>query len=199
MTNPAEEFPAQAPEAPAPPAAPPPPPQSAPPAPALAPAVNDPRRKKPFLAAILSLVPGLGQVYVGYYKRGFINAITIAVLVSFMSLGVEALAPLVGIFMGFFYLYNIVDAGRRASLYNQALAGGAEIELPEDFKTPGLRGSIVGGAALILIGLIILSNTAFGASLEWLEDWWPLAVIGFGAYLVVKAMQEKSAGNTSDE
>ena len=188
MTNTAEEFPTQAPAAPAAP-------QPAPPAPILAP-VKDPRRKKPFLAAILSIMPGLGQVYVGYYKRGFINAITVAVLISFMNLEIEPVMPLIGIFLGFFWLYNIVDAGRRASLYNQALAGGAEIDLPEDFKTPGLRGSIIGGAALILVGLIILSHTAFGASLAWLEDWWPLAVVGFGAYLVFKAMQEKSAGES---
>ncbi len=187
MMNPAEEFPAQAPAAPA---------QPAPPAPALAPAVNDPRRKKPFLASVLSIMPGLGQVYVGYYKRGFIHAITVALLITFLAAGIIALAPLVGLFLAFFWLYNIVDAGRRASLYNQALAGGTAVELPEDFKAPSLGGSIAGGAALIVIGLILLSHTLFGASLEWLENWWPVAVIGFGGYLVFKAMQEKSGGDT---
>ena len=189
MTNPTDEFPAQAPAAPAQPAAPL--------AQALSPAINDPRRKKPFLASVLSLMPGLGQVYVGYYKRGFIHAITVALLITFLSApGRMALAPLVGIFLAFFWLYNIVDAGRRASLYNQALAGGGEIELPDDFKTPSLGGSLAGGAALVVIGLILLSNTLFGASLEWLENWWPVAVVGFGGYLVYKAMREKSSGDT---
>ena len=190
MTNAAEEFPAPPPAAPTPPA----PVQPAPAAPPLSPAVNDPRRKKPFLATILSVVPGLGQVYVGYYKRGFINAITVALLITFLTLEIVPLMPLAGIFLGFFWLYNLVDAGRRASLYNQALAGGTEIELPADFETPGFRGSLVGGAALVVLGLIMLSHTAFDASLAWLEDWWPLALIGFGAYLVVKAMQERSSG-----
>ena len=104
--------------------------------------------------------------------------------------------PLAAIFLAFFWLYNVVDAGRRASLYNQALAGGAAVELPEDFKAPGLGGSFAGGAALIVIGLVVLSNTAFGASLDWLENWWPVALVGFGGYLVFKAMQEKSAGDT---
>ena len=193
MNNPAEEFSAQAPAAQAPVAqAPPAPPAAAAFAPALSPAINDPRRKKPFLASVLSVMPGLGQVYVGYYKRGFVNAITVALLITFITLQIGPLIPLAGIFLAFFWLYNIVDAGRRAALYNQALAGGREIELPDDFEAPGLGGSIVGGAALILIGLVVLSNTAFGASLAWLEDWWPLALVGFGAYLVLKAMQEKS-------
>lgn len=186
MTNPAEEYEAQAPAAPAP---------APPPAPALSPALNDPRRKKPFLASVLSLMPGLGQVYVGYYKQGFTNAITVALLISFMTLEIEPLMPLAGLFMAFFWLYNIVDAGRRASLYNQALAGGGDIDLPDSFEAPSLGGSMMGGAALIVIGLILLSNTLFGASLEWLESWWPVVLVGFGGYLVYRAMQEKSGGN----
>lgn len=196
MTHPAEELHSQPTASPAPPAAAP---QVVPSmAPILAPAVNDPRRKKPFLASILSIMPGLGQVYVGYYKRGFINAIGFALLVGFVSAGIDPLVPLVAIFMAFFYLYNIVDAGRRAALYNQALAGGAEIELPKDFEAPGLGGSIAGGVALVVIGLIILSHTAFGASLEWLESWWPLAVVGFGAWLLIKAIQDKAAEGESE-
>jgi hypothetical protein len=182
MMNPAEEYPQQAPAAPAPP--------PAPPAHALSPAINDPRRKKPFLASVLSLMPGLGQVYVGYYKKGFVNAITVALLISFITLQVLPLVPLAAIFLAFFWLYNIVDAGRRASLYNQALAGGGEIDLPDDFEAPSLGGSLAGGALLILIGIVLLSHTAFGASLEWLEDWWPLAIVGFGGYLVYKSRQD---------
>ena len=34
---------------------------------------GDQRRKSPTLAALLSLMPGLGQVYVGYYQQGFID------------------------------------------------------------------------------------------------------------------------------
>ena len=38
------------------------------------------------------------------------------------SESVMPLAPLLGIFLAFFWLYNIVDAGRRATFYNHALA-----------------------------------------------------------------------------
>lgn len=154
---------------------------------------SDSRRKSPFLACVLSAMPGLGQVYVGYYQRGFIHLIVVATTISLLasdSLG--PLIPLAAIFLAFFWLYNIVDAGRRAALYNLALDGGTNIDLPDDFEIAGLRGSVAGGASLVVIGLILLANTRFGVSLDWIEDWWPLAIVGFGGYLVYKAVQEKS-------
>ena len=169
-----------------------PPPQ----APVQAPvaAVSDPRRKSPFLACLLSIMPGLGQVYVGYYQRGFIHAIVIATLITLMaSGGLADLLPLASLFLAFFWLYNIIDAGRRATLYNMALAGGEDIELPQDFKVPGLGGSIVGGGVLVAVGILLLLHTRFGVSLDWVEEWWPLVLVAFGAYLLVKALKDRSA------
>ena len=139
-------------------------------------------------------MPGLGQVYVGYYQRGFIHAIVVAVLITLLAGGgAVPLIPLFGLFLAFFWLYNVVDAGRRAALYNEVLAGRTDVELPQDLKTPGLGGSVVGGVAIALVGFVLLLHTRFGVSLAWIEEWWPLALIGFGAYLVYKARQEKTA------
>lgn len=171
------------------------PPQTAPAQapPATSSAVADPRRKSPFLACALSLMPGLGQVYVGYYQRGFLNAaIAASTLTLLVAEVLGPLIPLASLLLLFFWLYNIIDAGRRAALYNEALAGRAHLELPADFKTPGLAGSIPAGVVLVLLGLTLLSNTAFGVSLDWLEDWWPLALIGFGGYLIYKARDDRS-------
>ena len=151
----------------------------------------DPRRKNPLLACVLSSMPGLGQVYVGYYKRGFVHAIVIGSLITLLaSDAVRGLEPLFGLFLAFFWLYNIIDAGRRASLYNYALDGLGRVDLPEEFAVPGIGGSILGGTVLIFVGGILLSNTLFDVSLQWLEDYWPLAPILFGVYLVVKAFVE---------
>lgn len=155
---------------------------------------NDPRQKSPFLAGLLSVMPGLGQVYVGYYQRGFVHALVVAVLMSVASAGdLEALTPLVAIFLSFFWLYNVIDAARRASLYNQALAGIGEIDLPEDFKVPGFRGSVLGGVLIAATGFVLLLHTRFDYSLDWIEEWWPAALIGFGVYLVWKAWQDRPA------
>ena len=51
------------------------------PEPPRKPTANDPLRRSPFLATVLSIVPGLGQVYIGYYQLGFIHAIVVAAVV----------------------------------------------------------------------------------------------------------------------
>lgn len=157
-------------------------------------AYNDSRRKSPLLAAVLSFIlPGVGQVYIGYYQRGFIHAIVFALAITLLTTDMGPATPLGAIFVAFFFLYNVVDAWRRASLYNYALDGGSEIQLPDDFQMPGFRGSVIGGASLVVVGAILLANTRFGMSLDWIEDWWPAAIIIFGGYLVFKAVQEKAA------
>ena len=148
----------------------------------------DPRRKSPLFAAFLSAMPGLGQVYVGYYQRGFIHALVVSSLVAILNVEIGPVTPLAALFLAFFWLYNIVDAGRRAMLYNEALAGRTGIELPEDFKTPALQGSIPGGLAIVVVGGVLLSHTVFGVSLEWVNDWWPAALILFGVYLVARSV-----------
>ncbi len=145
---------------------------------------DDPRRKSPALAAILSLMPGLGQVYVGYYQQGFTNVVIVAALIGLLaSHMVRPLVPVLGFFLAFFWLYNLVDAFRRASFYNHSLAGLGG-EMPEDMKLPAGSGSLVGGIALVAVGLLAFANTALGMSLDWLEQWWPMALVLLGLYLV---------------
>jgi hypothetical protein len=149
---------------------------------------DDPLRRSPFLATILSFMPGVGQIYVGYYQLGFVHAIVFAGILALLASGdLGPLIPLLSVFLGFFWLYNVVDAGRRATLVNEALAGRGRFELPEDFTAPGLRGTVLGGSILVGVGLLILFRTLFGVSLAWIEDWWPIAIIAFGGYLIFKA------------
>ena len=182
--------------APPPQAAPPPnpvPPQGTWPGPSAR--VSDPRRKNAILACILSLMPGLGQVYIGYYKLGFIHVgIAAGTIATLSAWGLPGpMYPLLGIFLAFFWLYNVVDAGRRAAYYNQALDGVAGVEMPAEMGLPSPGGSLAGGVALIIVGFILLSNTVLGFSLIWLEEWWPAAPILFGIYLVYRGMQERSS------
>lgn len=157
------------------------------------PQLRDPRTKSPALAAVLSLMPGLGQVYVGYYPRGFVNIVVVGGIISILSSshGQAPYVPLLTLFMVFFWLYNVIDAARLASLYNQALAGGREPDLPEGFKLPGMGGSILGGSILILAGFVVLLHTRWGVRLDWVEEWWPVFPMLFGAYLLGKALLER--------
>jgi hypothetical protein len=137
-------------------------------------------------------MPGLGQVYIGYYKQGFIHVAIAAGTIAGLNAGLPgAFYPLLGIFLAFFWLYNIIDAGRRAAFYNQALDGVAGVEMPTDMSLPSPGGSLAGGVVLIIVGFIVLSHTALDFSLAWLEEWWPVAPILFGIYLVYRGMQER--------
>jgi TM2 domain-containing membrane protein YozV len=158
------------------------------------------QRKSPFLAGLLSLMPGIGQIYVGYYAIGFIHiavfVTTIFLLVRMSVNPFSALTPALGVFLGFFVVYNIVDACRRAVLYNLALDGVQGIELPDmnaSLPKLQLQGSVPGGAVLIALGVVLLSNTLLGFSLDWLASWWPLGLVALGAWLVAKAREERRA------
>lgn len=153
----------------------------------------DPRRKSPRLAAILSIVPGLGQVYVGYYTRGLVLAASWLMLLMVAANAPGRMEPAPGMAVFFLWLFNLIDAGRLAALYNHAMSGARSIELPEDFKMPAMGGSIVGGGVLAGFGALALSNTLFGFSLQWLEQWWPVLPLALGLYLVVRGVREGNA------
>ena len=151
------------------------------------------QHKSPFIACVLSLMPGVGQIYVGYYKLGFIHNVVFASAIMLLTTRLpDPMYPLLSIFLAFFFIYNIVDAGRRAIYYNLALDGVEGIELPSmQLGVPSFGGSFAGGLAMIGLGVILLANTRFGISLAWIEEWWPAAPILLGVYLLTKAIQER--------
>jgi TM2 domain-containing membrane protein YozV len=159
---------------------------------------DDPRRKSPVLALVLSLMPGVGQIYVGYYQQGFTNAIVAASIITLLSTEmIPGAEPLFGIFLAFFWLYNVVDAWRRAVFYNNALAGIGPAVLPDDFAVTKGRGTLAGGIVLVIVGAVALSHTLFGVPLEWLDKWWPVAVIGMGAWLAYPSIAGKKKDDTA--
>ena len=147
--------------------------------------------KSPTLASVLSLFPGLGQVYIGYYQRGFAHSIVVALCMTMLNMGLGKLAPLVGLFLAFFWLFSVIDAGRRAALFNQAVEGVTALEMPKDLKLPA-GGSLMGGLLLIAIGALLVAHTRYDYSLDWLQDWWPVALVLYGLYLIVKWWQGRS-------
>jgi hypothetical protein len=162
--------------------------------------VDDPRKKSVMLAILLSVMPGLGQVYVGYYNLGFRNILVICGLIALLTTNaVHHLEPVVGLFLGFFWLHNLVDAGRRASFYNQALAGLRPMDLPEDMKAPQALGSFAGGVLLIVVGLTLFANTMFYVPLDWLARWWPLGLVAAGVWLIFVDHRAKASASAGEE
>ena len=148
-------------------------------------------------------MPGLGQIYVGYYQRGFLHVIVAGSVLSLLAAGGSSgnisFAPLGAVFLVFFEFYNVIDASRRAVMYNLSLDGIEQAVLPDDLSEMTLGGSYLGGGVLLVFGLVALSNSMFGLSRDWLEQWWPFAPIGFGAYLVYRAYLDSNSGNEEVE
>jgi hypothetical protein len=143
-------------------------------------------RKSPVAAVVLSAMPGLGQVYVGYYQRGFIHIAVAATVITLLNTnGLWELQPLLGVFLAFFWIYNMIDAGRCAAAVNRGMDAGMAPELPE---LPGAvgGGSVFAGVMLVAVGLIILGRTVLGISLDWLGQWWPVFLIVFGVRMIMK-------------
>lgn len=57
-----------------------------------------------------------------------------------------------------------------------------------------MGGSILGGAVLIGAGFVLLLHTRWGVRLDWVEEWWPVFPMLFGAYLLGKAILERRGG-----
>ncbi len=143
--------------------------------------------KSAALATWLSLFPGLGQTYVGYYQLGFMYVLIMAMCITVLSLGI--LGPFVGPLLAFFWIFNLIDANRRANHYNRALEGMNDSNTPPDFEMPNFRGSRPFGLILMVLGILIFLDLNFGISMEWIENWWPMGLVGFGGWLIFKGRQ----------
>ena len=139
----------------------------------------------------------MGHVYVGFYKQAFTILLIGASIVTLLASGsASGMEPLLGMLVGFLYFYQIFDAGRRASLYNRVLETGQVGVSAENMDLPETN-PFVGGVILVSVGGIALLNTLFDFSLDWLADWWPVAMIGIGVWLIRKGRREKDAASES--
>jgi hypothetical protein len=136
---------------------------------------------------------GVGAVYCSQYAKGLAHLVIMVLLIIGQSSNVPWYVHVVlGLGIGFFYIYQIIDAVRTA----KALQTGEPA--PDPFGLGSMFGSAPGPAvpgeknetsipvaAVILIGLgvLFLINTAFDFSLH---RFWPLILIVLGVYLFAK-------------
>ncbi|HEX3553126.1 MAG TPA: hypothetical protein VIA62_07850 [Thermoanaerobaculia bacterium] len=161
------------------------------PAPALPAAAAPPvLRKNPGLAALLSLFPGMGNVYNGLYLRGITFFLLVASLIAVVARGNH---ELFGMAIAFFWIFNVIDAYRQATLINYGYAQDLGLlDLPRYPRAS--QGGLVAGILLTLIGLFAVLDRYFDVRLDWLLDLWPFALVAAGVWLIWSALRDRRRG-----
>ena len=131
---------------------------------------------------------GVGAVYCGQYAKGLAHLLIFSGLIWGVSTANDNIAPVLGIGIGFFYLYQIVDAVRSA----RAIQMGQPA--PDPF---GLARTFGAGEKVdtskIPVGAIVLIGLGFLFLMQNMGIWflsfhrlWPLLLIVMGGWLFAK-------------
>lgn len=144
--------------------------------PGVVPPANAPN---PALAGLLSVFPGVGSVYAGQYAKGLAYMGIFILLI----LGVIHVHWIFGIILGFFVIYQFIDAIQTA----KALQVGQPVPDPlgmAQIFSPGQKIDAskvpIGAVVLIALGVIFLLSTVMDFDIG---DLWPLILIGLGLWL----------------
>ena len=147
------------------------------------------RRTSPFVATLLSFVPGLGAAYNGQTSKAIVH---FAIFASFFQMAVLTQG------MQFFvlgvlgtWLFAAVDACRTAQLMRAGLA----LETEEDVIARRLYGNpFAWGVTLIIIGTIFLLQTLLGIQLP-VRQLLPVALVAVGAYMLFDYVRRRKASD----
>lgn len=162
------------------------------PAPATAAAPAPIGQKNPGLAALLSFFPGMGNVYNGLYMRGVTFFLIVLSLIGIANRGHD----LFGFAIAFFWIFNVIDAYRQATLINYGYAQDLGlVDLPRHPRAS--QGGVAAGVLLALIGLFALLDRYFYIRLDWLFDLWPFALVLLGGWMIWASLRDRRrAGET---
>lgn len=183
--NPADNW--QTAAAPAPPA-----PETAPAAiPGAVPVLG---RKNPTLAFLLSGFPGMGNIYNGLYMRGVTFFLIVVSLIGIVDAGGH---DLFGFAIAFFWIFNMVDAYRQATLINYGYA--QDLGLVDLPRHPlASQGGLAAGVILFFIGLFAILERYFDVRLDWLFDLWPFGLVLLGGWMVWASIRDRRRAQGSE-
>lgn len=147
------------------------------------------RKSSPFVATLLSFVPGLGAAYNGQTAKAIVH---FAIFASFFQMAVLTQGvPFFILGVLGTWLFAAVDACRTAQLIRAGLSPDTE----EDVITRRLYGNpFAWGVTLVVIGTVFLLHTLLGVQLP-VRQLLPVALVGLGAYMLFDYLRRR--GSTS--
>lgn len=183
MTQTVPPIPATAPESP----------YSSPYTAAIPPPVAN-QEASPGLAFILGLIPGVGAIYNGQYAKGLVHVVIIGLIISVLSNGAaRGFEPLVGLMLAAFFFYMAFEA------YHTARRRQLGLIVDEFSSLFPMRGGAnkfpVAPILLIVLGVIFLLNNLDFFEVERVIRYWPVLLIGLGAYMLYLRVSGSSETN----
>ena len=139
--------------------------------------------KSPWVAMLLSLIPGLGAAYNGQNIKALVHFVVIVglwILSDLFQSPIQVASILAGVG---FYFFSLYDAYASAQRHRAGLNLQKEEEWLQQFLREHIR---LWGGVLVSIGLLAVFNAVLP---EHLRQFWPLGLVGVGIYFILRAYQ----------
>jgi hypothetical protein len=140
------------------------------------------------------MIPGVGAIYNGQYAKGLVHAVIWGILMSIAnSRAAHGLEAVFVMLVLAWWAYMAFEA------YHTALKRRRGEPVDEYSSLVDLRGRPnqvpVAGAALIILGVLLLLHTLDLLDFEYVARFWPVLLIAAGAYLLFSRFTGKEAGH----
>jgi hypothetical protein len=143
----------------------------------------------PGLAFILGFIPGVGAIYNGQYAKGLIHVVILGIIITMLeSQELRGFEPLFGLSLAAFMFYQCFEAYHTAKrrMMGQKVDEFSSLIAIDDNKFP------VGPVVLIGAGVFFLLANFDLIRVRDVIRFWPLGLIGVGAYMLYARMNARS-------
>ncbi len=144
--------------------------------------------KTPAVALVLSLFPGLGQVYNGQPAKAVVFFLA---WVGALAGAIESGPMPFALMIPFIHFYNLVDAWKSAVMINARAAGGQSVVEEDIAESPAW------GATLVGVGVVLLLKNIGWLNLEVVARYWPLLLIGAGIAMLRGSLRRQESDRGS--
>ena len=152
--------------------------------------------KNPVGAAILSaIVPGVGFFYIGNFLKGIAYLLIFASIIVMIAEGRGHEAPILGLMLAGFYIFQIFDSFNEAKKTRYR-------EAPKEVTTDKDEVSLFAAVTILVVGIVFQLAELDVIRYRDIARLWPLILIGFGVKFiftyVISSRAEKSDENQYD-
>jgi hypothetical protein len=141
-----------------------------------------PAEPSPGLALGLGFIPGVGAIYNGQYAKGLVHAVIFGIIISILDSnvgeGVNVIFSFVLTAWIFYMAFEAYHTARKRRLGEPVDEYSGLLSLEARHGAPAL------GAILVVLGVVLLLQTLHLFNFAYLARYWPVLLIGAGAYLL---------------